>query len=209
LERISFIFLMISDYEGEQLVKIAREAVELYVRMAVVAPIDNRKIFSDNMGVFVTINHLSEHGEEHLRGCIGFPFPGQGLYQSVVEAAIGAATIDPRFSPLVESELPRIIFELSLLTPPQPIQVVHPTEYYDHIKIGRDGLILRWENGSALLLPQVAKRFGWDVDEFLLNLCYKGGTTPDAWVLPGTKLYKFQAQVYIESEPGGKVVRLQ
>jgi uncharacterized protein len=209
LERISFIFLMINDYEGEQLVKIAREAVELYVRMAVVAPIDNRKIFSDNMGLFVTINHLSEHGEEHLRGCIGFPFPGQGLYQSVVEAAIGAATIDPRFSPLVESELPRIIFELSLLTPPQPIQVVHPREYYDHIKIGRDGLILRWENGSALLLPQVAKRFGWDVDEFLLNLCYKGGTTPDAWVLPGTKLYKFQAQVYIESEPGGKVVRLQ
>lgn len=200
---------MINDYEGEQLVKIAREAVELYVRMAVVAPIDNRKIFSDNMGVFVTINHLSEHGEEHLRGCIGFPFPGQGLYQSVVEAAIGAATIDPRFSPLVESELPRIIFELSLLTPPQLIQAVHPTEYYDHIKIGRDGLILRWENGSALLLPQVAKRLGWDVDEFLLNLCYKGGTTPDAWVLPGTKLYKFQAQVYIESEPGGKVVRLQ
>jgi uncharacterized protein len=200
---------MINDYEGEQLVKIAREAVELYVRMAVVVPVDTRKIFSDNMGVFVTINHLNERGEERLRGCIGFPLPEKGLYQSVVEAAIGAATIDPRFSPLVESELSRIIFELSLLTPPQLIQVAHPTEYYDHIKIGRDGLILRWENGSALLLPQVAKRLGWDVDEFLMNLCYKGGTTPDAWVLPGTKLYKFQAQVFVESEPRGRVVRLE
>ena len=199
---------MINDYEGEQLVKIAREAVELYVRMAVVVPMDTRKLFSDNMGVFVTINYLNEVGEEHLRGCIGFPLPEKGLYQSVVEAAIGAATIDPRFSPLVESELSSIIFELSFLTPPQLIQVAHPTEYYDHIKIGRDGLILRWENGSALLLPQVAKRLGWDVDEFLLNLCYKGGTTPDAWVLPGTELYKFQAQVYVESEPRGKVVRL-
>jgi uncharacterized protein len=200
---------MINDYEGEQLVKIAREAVELYVRMAVVAPVDTRKIFSDKMGVFVTINRLNEQGEEHLRGCIGFPLPEKGLYQSVVEAAIGAATIDPRFSPLVESDLSRIIFELSLLTPPQLIQVAHPTEYYDHIKIGRDGLMLSWKNGSALLLPQIAKRLGWDVDEFLLNLCYKGGTTPDAWVLPGTKLYKFQAQVYAESEPRGKVVRLQ
>jgi uncharacterized protein len=199
---------MINDYEGEQLVKIAREAVELYVRMAVVAPVDTRKIFSDKMGVFVTINRLNEQGEEHLRGCIGFPLPEKGLYQSVVEAAIGAATIDPRFSPLVESDLSRIIFELSLLTPPQLIQVAHPTEYYDHIKIGRDGLMLSWKNGSALLLPQIAKRLGWDVDEFLLNLCYKGGTTPDAWVLPGTKLYKFQAQVYAESEPRGKVVRL-
>jgi uncharacterized protein len=199
---------MINDYEGEQLVKIAREAVELYVRMAVVAPVDTRKILSDKMGVFVTINRLNEQGEEHLRGCIGFPLPEKGLYQSVVEAAIGAATIDPRFSPLVESDLSRIIFELSLLTPPQLIQVAHPTEYYDHIKIGRDGLMLSWKNGSALLLPQIAKRLGWDVDEFLLNLCYKGGTTPDAWVLPGTKLYKFQAQVYAESEPRGKVVRL-
>lgn len=199
---------MIDDYEGELLVKIAREAVELYVRRAVVAPIDTRRIFSDNMGVFVTIKRLNEQGEEHLRGCIGFPLPEKGLYQSVVEAAIGAATVDPRFSPLVESELSSIIFELSLLTPPQLIQVAHPAEYYDCIKIGRDGLILRWEKGSALLLPQVAKKLGWDVDEFLLNLCYKGGTTPDAWVMPGTKLYRFQAQVYIESKPGGRVVRL-
>lgn len=206
---ISFIFPMINDYEGEQLVKIAREAVETYIRRAMVPAKDDRIVFSDKMGVFVTLNHLNENGEEHLRGCIGFPLPEKGLYQSVVEAAIGAATIDPRFSPLVESELSRIIFELSFLTPPQLIQVVHPTDYYDHIKIGRDGLILRWEKGSALLLPQVAKRFGWDVDEFLLNLCYKGGTTPDAWVLPESKLYKFQAQVYIESEPKGRVIRLQ
>ena len=207
--RISFIFPMINDYEGEQLVKIAREAVETYIRRAMVPVKDDRIVFSDQMGVFVTLNHLNENGEEHLRGCIGFPLPEKGLYQSVVEAAIGAATIDPRFSPLVESELSRIIFELSFLTPPQLIQVVHPTDYYDHIKIGRDGLILRWEKGSALLLPQVAKRFGWDVDEFLLNLCYKGRTTPDAWVLPESKLYKFQAQVYIESEPRGRVIRLQ
>jgi hypothetical protein len=200
---------MINDYEGEQLVKIAREAVETYIRRAIMPGKDDRIVFSDKMGVFVTLNHFNEKGEEHLRGCIGFPLPDKGLYQSVVEAAIGAATIDPRFSPLVESELSRIIFELSFLTPPQLIQVLHPTEYYDHIKIGRDGLILRWEKGSALLLPQVAKRFGWDVDEFLLNLCYKGGTTPDAWVLPESKLYKFQAQVYIEAEPRGRVVRLQ
>jgi hypothetical protein len=200
---------MINDYEGEQLVKIAREAVETYIRRAIMPGKDDRIVFSDKMGVFVTLNHFNEKGEEHLRGCIGFPLPDKGLYQSVVEAAIGAATIDPRFSPLVESELSRIIFELSFLTPPQLIQVLHPTEYYDHIKIGRDGLILRWEKGSALLLPQVAKRFDWDVDEFLLNLCYKGGTTPDAWVLPESKLYKFQAQVYIEAEPRGRVVRLQ
>lgn len=135
-------------------------------------------------------------GEEKLRGCIGIPLPEKQLFQSVVKAAIVAATADPRFPPLAKTELPKIIFELSLLTTPQLIQVKHPMEYYDHIKVGRDGLILKWERGSGLLLPQVARELNWDIDEYLSNICHKAGTTPDAWVRPGSKLYKFQARVY-------------
>jgi uncharacterized protein (TIGR00296 family) len=127
----------------------------------------------------------------------------------VVEAAIAAATSDPRFPPLVKTELPKTIFEVSLLTPPQLIQVTHPAEYYNHIKIGRDGLILKWKNGLGLLLPQVAKEWGWTIDQYLLNICYKAGTTPNVLALPESKLYKFQAQVYRESEPMKKVIRLQ
>ena len=66
-------------------VKIAREAVETYIRRAMVPAKDDRIVFSDKMGVFVTLNHLNEKGEEHLRGCIGFPLHEKGLYQSVVE----------------------------------------------------------------------------------------------------------------------------
>jgi uncharacterized protein (TIGR00296 family) len=98
---------------------------------------------------------------------------------------------------------------VSLLTHPQLIQVTHPAEYYNHIKIGRDGLILKWKNGSGLLLPQVAKEWGWNIDQYLLNICYKAGTTPNVLALPESKLYKFQAQVYKESEPMKKVIRLQ
>jgi uncharacterized protein (TIGR00296 family) len=200
---------MISNSDGEKLVRMAREAVETFLGKAVVLSVDNRVAPLERMGVFVTLSHLDNKGEESLRGCVGFPLPEKELSQSVVEAAIAAATNDPRFPPLVKTELPKTIFEVSLLTCPQLIQVTHPTEYYNHIKIGRDGLILKWENGSGLLLPQVAKEWGWSIDQYLLNICYKAGTTPDVLALPESKLYKFQAQVYRESEPMKKVIRLQ
>ena len=63
---------MINDYEGEHFVKIAREAVETYIRRAMVPAKDDRIVFSDKMGVFVTLNHLNEKGEE-LAGLYWFP----------------------------------------------------------------------------------------------------------------------------------------
>ena len=200
---------MVSDTEGEQLVRMARKAVDVYLGEAIVLSTDDRFASSDRMGVFVTLNYLNRMGEEKLRGCIGIPLPEKQLFQSVVEAAIAAATSDPRFPPLSKTELPTIIFELSFLTTPQLIQVKNPMEYYDHIKVGRDGLILIWERGSGILLPQIARELNWDIDEYLSNICHKAGTKPDSWTRPGTKLYKFQAHVYREAEPGGNVIKLQ
>jgi uncharacterized protein len=200
---------MVSDTEGEQLVRMARKAVDVYLGEAIVLSTDDRFASSDRMGVFVTLNYLNRMGEEKLRGCIGIPLPEKQLFQSVVEAAIAAATSDPRFPPLSKTELPTIIFELSFLTTPQLIQVKNPMEYYDHIKVGRDGLILEWERGSGILLPQVARELNWDIDDYLSNICHKAGTKPDSWTRPGTKLYKFQAHVYREAEPGGNVIKLQ
>lgn len=50
---------MISDTEGGQLVRIAREAVEAYLGEAIVLSTDDRIASSDKMGVFVTLNYLT------------------------------------------------------------------------------------------------------------------------------------------------------
>lgn len=211
MERISFTFCMIiSDHEGEQLVKVARQAVETFLIDNIVLSIRDENSFAEKMGVFVTLIQLNDKtGQEGLRGCIGFPLPEKQLFESVVEAAITAATGDPRFPALAQTELPRTVFEVSILTPLELIQVKHPSEYYEHIKVGRDGLVLRWERGSGLLLPQVAEEMGWDIDDYLSNICYKAGAAADTWVMPTSKLYKFQAFVYREVEPKGKVIRLR
>lgn len=159
-------------------------------------------------GVFVTLNYLTRNREEHLRGCIGFLLPEKMLRQSVVEAAIAAATEDPRFPPVDIQELDNMIFEVSVLTPPQEIRVA-PDEYRKVIKIGKDGLILRWRYGSGLLLPQVPVEMKWNVDQYLANICYKAGAPVDAWKDHASKLYKFQAIVFKEKEPKGQVVRLE
>jgi uncharacterized protein (TIGR00296 family) len=158
-------------------------------------------------GVFVTLNYLTRKKEEHLRGCIGFPTPYKNLHESVVEAAIAAATADPRFPPVDLPELANMIFEVSVLTPPQELDS-DLAKVQKSIKIGRDGLIMRWKHGSGLLLPQVPVELKWTVEDFLINICYKAGAKIEALNEPSTALFSFQAIVFKELEPGGKVARM-
>jgi uncharacterized protein (TIGR00296 family) len=188
------------------LVSLARRAVTTYLDDASVIECPDR--LDVMAGVFVTLNYLTRKKEEHLRGCIGFPIPQKVLTESVIEAAIAAATADPRFPPVDQHELPNIIFEVSVLTHPSEL-LGDQYQVRDAIKIGRDGLILRWRHGSGLLLPQVPVELKWSAEEFLINLCYKAGANPEALEDPSTKLYSFQAIVFKELEPSGKVAKVE
>lgn len=197
---------LISVIEGAELVRLARIAVEKYLQESVI--IESEKDMLQKAGIFVTLNYITRSKKEYLRGCIGFPLPEKPLYQGVIEAAIAAATEDPRFPPLDRQELDNILFEVSVLTPPQEIRN-SPTEYAKEIEIGRDGLILQWRFGSGLLLPQVPVELKWNVEEYLANICYKAGAPPDVWLDPTSKLFKFQAAVFKEAEPRGQVIRVE
>ena len=198
---------IIPEVYGEQLVRLARRAVEKYLNESVIITADNPYGLSQMAGVFVTLNYLSGN-KEYLRGCVGFPFPEKKLYQSVIEAAIAAATQDPRFDPVNKEAMGNIIFEVSVLSIPQKMEVPNRKDYKNCINIGRDGLILKWKYGSGLLLPQVPVELNWNIDEYLANLCYKAGASPDAWLTPESQLYKFEATIYKESEPNGKILKV-
>lgn len=199
---------MISDSLGKRLVKLARKAVHdhLYGLSGSETGFENEI----RAGIFVTLNYVGHGGKEFLRGCIGFPHPVSQLSKDVGEAAIFASTKDPRFPPLRIDELEKITFEVSILTPPQEIDISGPNvDFRDKIMIGTDGLILQWKYGSGLLLPQVPVEYSWDIDEYLANLCNKAGGPPDVFIMKGTQLYKFQADIFKEIEPSGDVIRIQ
>ena len=190
------------------MVEIARKAVEecLKTKKHISAPESLSKNLLQPCGVFVTINRL-ENGEKKLRGCIGYPYPTTPLVQAVIDSAINAATQDPRFRPLSQGELDKLVFEVSVLTPPQMVEVKKPKEYPTQIKVGEDGLIVERGMYKGLLLPQVPVEWEWDEEEFLCQCCVKAGLSPDYWLIEGTRIYKFQAIVFEEEKPRGEVKR--
>ncbi|MCX8150051.1 MAG: TIGR00296 family protein [Candidatus Bathyarchaeota archaeon] len=198
----------LSDEEGKFLVRLARQAVQRYLESGktVAPPKDTPKKLFSNCGVFVTINTF-KCGKSQLRGCIGYPYPTNPLVEAVIDAAINAATQDPRFYPIQLSELSDVVFEVSVLTPPEPVQTDNPRDYMKKIKVGQDGLIVEKGPHKGLLLPQVPVEWGWNEEEFLCQCCLKAGLPPDSWLTKGTKLYKFTALVFEETTPNGEVTR--
>ncbi|HEV8595910.1 MAG TPA: TIGR00296 family protein [Thermoplasmata archaeon] len=194
---------MYSDAEGELAVRMAREAIEAATRSHPFAPMRVPASFERESGVFVTINTFPN---EELRGCIGYPQPYFPLAKAIVRAAEGA-TEDPRFPKLAEGELDRVVVEVSILTPPELIEVNKPKELIAKVHVGTDGLIIAQGQERGLLLPQVAIDYRWTAEEFLTQTCLKAGLMPDAWFEPDTRVYKFQSEVWTEAEPRGPVVR--
>ena len=189
----------LSDLDGIFLIKTARTAVTEFLSNGKKMKLESEdeKKFSFNSGVFVTLNNA-----DGLRGCIGFPMPDKKLSHGIIDAAIAAATEDPRFSPVKTNELNDIVFEVTVLTPPVEITVTDPMEYLEKIKVGRDGLIIRNSFSSGLLLPQVPVEYGWNVEEFLQHTCEKAGLEKDTWKNEKVKIEKFEGIVYKEKTNG-------
>lgn len=188
--------MKLSSEQGKKLVKLARDSVSTYF--------SNKEIkaeeFSEKRGVFVTIH---SHPGKQLRGCIGFPEAFLPLGEAVIKAARAAAFSDPRFFPLEKKELNNIILEVSVLTKPELIKVKKPEEYFKKIKIGRDGLVVEYRSIKGLLLPQVFKKE--TVEQALSMTCQKAGLPFDTWKNLDCKIYKFEAQIFSEESPNGKI----
>jgi uncharacterized protein (TIGR00296 family) len=194
--------------EGRFLVKLARRAVEAYVkeRLKINVPKDTPAQLLEKSGVFVTLNTVSKAGDKRLRGCIGFPLPHFALAQAVIESAISAASADPRFPPVTPEELDSIVVEVTVLTPPTLIEVKNPGEYPKRIRVGKDGLIVERGPYKGLLLPQVPVDWNWNEEEFLSECCIKAGLPPDSWCDKKTKIYCFQGIIYEEESPYGEII---
>ena len=196
--------IKISEKEGEILVRTARMIVTEYLKNGFKKELDQefQKKFSYNSGIFVTLNN-----PDGLRGCIGYPLPDKKLFDALENAAIAAATEDPRFSSVKLEELESLTFEVTVLTPPIKIEVNQPEEYLSKIKIGQDGLIVKYGYNSGLLLPQVPKDYGWNEKEFLENTCEKAGLPKDFWKRKEIEIQKFEGIVFKEKEPNGEIIQ--
>ena len=182
---------MLTESQKQELLKLARKTVELYVEKSVIFKYEtDDEVLVSKCGAFVTI-----HNNGKLRGCIGIIEGIEPLYETVTEMAIEACSGDPRFSPVMLSELKEIDIEISVLTPKKRVKSV------DEVILGKHGVIVRRGAAGGVFLPQVAAETGWSKDEFMRNLCAgKAGLEPDAYKDPKTEIYVFEAEVFGEKE---------
>lgn len=183
---------MLSDIEKKEMLSLVRRTIEQYLDTGRIEEPELKGRYSEKNGVFVT---LKKHGE--LRGCIGFPEPQLSLGNALLDSSISAATRDPRFPPVGKEELRELKIEITILTPPQIIDS-KPRDLPRHIVVGKHGLIVERGWNKGLLLPQVPVEWGWDVEEFLSQTCFKAGLPPDAWLDERTKVYRFEGEVFGE-----------
>lgn len=148
-------------------------------------------VMKTNAGAFVT---LTEKGS--LRGCIGYIFSENFLYDTVCDAARRAAFKDPRFPSLQEEELDNVEIEISVLSPPFKMNS------YDEIVLGEHGLILEDYGRRALLLPQVPIEHNMDLEGYLCAICDKAGLPSDLWQERMLNMNLFTATVFSEEEAG-------
>jgi AmmeMemoRadiSam system protein A len=115
------------------------------------------------------------------------------LTEAVVRAATDAALHDMRFSPVSPSELATLSVEVTVLTPPRPI------DSWRSIVLGRDGIVLQHRGRRALFLPQVPGEQGWTLEQTLRALAHKAGLPESAWQSPRTEYLVFTGQPFEEA----------
>lgn len=179
----------LTDQEKSALLSVAQKSVTTAVRDQRAYDPGNTvdQALSEERGAFVTIK---ENGD--LRGCVGYTSPVKPLYLTVRDTAIFAALRDPRFRPVSVQELPKLEYEISVLSPLRHVQDVR------EIVVGKHGLYMKNGNSEGLLLPQVAVDEHWDRTKFLEQTCGKAGMQPNCWKEDGTDIFVFTAVVFGE-----------
>ncbi len=164
------------------IVKLAKDTVEKYINKGEIVsqPAELIPEMCEKAGVFVCIKKRGE-----LRGCIGTHLPStHNVAGEVIQNAVSASIHDPRFSPVVPSELNELEYSVDVLSPPEKIdsrEALDPKRY---------GVIVRKGSRRGILLPDLE---GVDtIDEQIKIAGYKAGISPTE----DAELYRFEVKRY-------------
>jgi AmmeMemoRadiSam system protein A len=169
-----------SDDIGPELARIARRAVA--------AELSGRDYEVPDVGpaapVFVTIRCA----DGALRGCMGTLAAAEPhVTREVARNAVLAATRDPRFSPVANTELNQLHFEVSVLLPEEPV------EGLEQLDPARYGVVVRDAEGRrGVLLPEVP---GVETAAAQVQIARRKAEIPEG---AATRLTRFSVRKYSE-----------
>lgn len=134
--------------EEDEYVRLARQTLETYVihRKIISRPQGlSQELLKSRAGVFVSLKL-----DGNLRGCIGTISPTrESIADEIIQNAISAGTEDPRFYPVTEEELKRLVYSVDILGKPEKIQSK------DDLDPQKYGVIVSTGSRRGLLLPNL------------------------------------------------------
>lgn len=134
--------------EEDEYVKLARLTLESYVNGEAADDAFEQttpEMLTKQAGVFVSIK---KNGA--LRGCIGTIMPTQeSIAMEILENAVKAGAEDPRFPPVMVSELNELVYSVDVLMEPEPITSD------SELDVKKYGVIVRYGQKQGLLLPNL------------------------------------------------------
>ncbi len=134
--------------EEDEYVRLARQTLENYVinHKRIEKPKDiSRELLDKKAGVFVSLEL-----DKRLRGCIGTILPTtESIADEIIQNAISAGVEDPRFPPVTEDELDRLVYSVDVLGQAEKI------ESMDELDIKEYGVIVSKGLKRGLLLPNL------------------------------------------------------
>jgi len=168
----------ISREHRRALLRLARQSIQHGLERGGPLPVNPNEFPSELTVVRATFVTLEKQGG--LRGCIGSLTAVRPLVEDIAHNAYSAAFKDPRFPPVDQSEAEALEIHLSILSPPEPMQVASEEDLIAQLRPGIDGLIIKDGGRRATFLPSV-----WDSlpqpELFLRHLKQKAGMRPDHW----------------------------
>ena len=176
----------VAEEEKQELLKKAKSSIKHYLETGTRAepePPETDGILNKEAGAFVSI-----YVNDELRGCIGNFAQGEILNNLVQRVAV-SATRDRRFENLKKEELDDMHLEISVLSPLKKI------ESPEEIELGKHGIYIKKGLNSGTFLPQVAKKTGWTLEEFLGHCSRdKAGLGWEGW--KSADVYTYEAFVF-------------
>lgn len=156
--------------EEDAFVRLARKSLESYVvsRKKIKKDYDlEQDLLEKRAGVFVSLKM-----DGQLRGCIGTILPTTGcIADEIIQNAISAGVDDPRFYPVEEDELSRLVYSVDVLGESEEIRSL------DELDPEKYGVIVAKGTKRGLLLPNLE---GINTPEEQVSIALKkAGISPD------------------------------
>lgn len=177
---------------GQTLLPIARAAISGALGSPRAAA-DNAAWLHEPGATFVT---LTQRGQ--LRGCIGTLEARRPVLEDVKANAVAAALRDPRFSPLLPTELACTDIEVSLLSSMQVLRFGSEADALAQLRPGIDGIVLEFGHCRGTFLPQVWEQLP-SAQAFIAHLKHKAGLPADFWA-EGVRLQRYTVSKWKETE---------